>query len=189
MYHSPLYQILCILIITVTCHCYAISSSSSVIPAYQAPMQSVHSPHLQHARSRILMDSRIPTTTGLILAQRVGQQRPQLPVPLKRSAADERRSLEQLSPKRFFDFLTDPSLLITILHSLEVAYWTFPFGFVLTPVINFFRVPNRRSLDPGSRSGRGRRSTANEERLKMIHMRLLNSLSNSGMYGVDNGQR
>lgn len=63
----------------------------------------------------------------------------------------ERRQLESLSPKRFFDFITDPSLLITVLHSLEVAYWTFPFGFLLKPVINFFRVPNRRSLEtPGA---------------------------------------
>lgn len=61
-----------------------------------------------------------------------------------------RQSLESLSPKRFFDFITDPSLLITILHSLEVAYWTFPFGFLLKPIINFFRVPNRRSLDSRS---------------------------------------
>ena len=61
-----------------------------------------------------------------------------------------RQSLESLSPKRFFDFITDPSLLITILHSLEVAYWTFPFGFLLKPIINFFRVPNRRSLDSSS---------------------------------------
>lgn len=60
------------------------------------------------------------------------------------------RQLESLSPKRFFDFITDPSLLITVLHSLEVAYWTFPFGFLLKPVINFFRVPNRRSLDSPS---------------------------------------
>jgi hypothetical protein len=58
--------------------------------------------------------------------------------------SDAMPSMESLSPKRFFDFLTDPSLLITVLHSLEVAYWTFPFGFILTPVINFFRVPNRR---------------------------------------------
>lgn len=62
----------------------------------------------------------------------------------ERTVRSEMPSLESLSPKRFFDFLTDPSLLITVLHSLEVAYWTFPFGFILTPVINFFRVPNRR---------------------------------------------
>ena len=43
------------------------------------------------------------------------------------------------------DFLTDPSLLVTILHSLEVAYWSTPLGFVLMPIINFFRVPNKRS--------------------------------------------
>jgi len=66
----------------------------------------------------------------------------------KSARADAMPSLESLSPKRFFDFITDPSLLITVLHSLEVAYWTFPFGFILTPVINFFRVPNRkRSLE------------------------------------------
>ncbi|KAI1307216.1 hypothetical protein HDE_00828 [Halotydeus destructor] len=48
------------------------------------------------------------------------------------------------SPRRLFDFLTDPSLIITILHSLEVAYWNLPGGFLLMPVINFFRVPNKR---------------------------------------------
>lgn len=42
------------------------------------------------------------------------------------------------------DFLADPSMFVTILHSLEVAYWSLPFGFVLMPIINFFRVPNRR---------------------------------------------
>lgn len=67
-----------------------------------------------------------------------------------RSMKIEPRQLEALSPKRFFDFITDPSLLITVLHSLEVAYWTFPFGFLLKPIINFFRVPNRRSLDYSS---------------------------------------
>jgi len=61
------------------------------------------------------------------------------------SKADKRIISEQVSPRRLFDFVTDPSLIITILHSLEVAYWTFPFGFLLMPVINFFRVPNKRS--------------------------------------------
>ena len=42
-------------------------------------------------------------------------------------------------------FVTDPALLVTILHSLEVAYWTMPFGFLLQPIINLFRMPNRRS--------------------------------------------
>lgn len=42
------------------------------------------------------------------------------------------------------DFLGDPALLVTILHSLEIAYWSLPFGFVLSPIINFFRIPNRR---------------------------------------------
>lgn len=59
--------------------------------------------------------------------------------------ADKRVIAEAVSPRRLFDFVTDPSLLITILHSLEVAYWTFPFGFLLMPVINFFRVPNKRN--------------------------------------------
>ena len=41
-------------------------------------------------------------------------------------------------------FVTDPALLVTILHSLEVAYWTLPFGMVVKPIINLFRIPNRR---------------------------------------------
>lgn len=44
-------------------------------------------------------------------------------------------------------FVTDPALLVTILHSLEVAYWTLPFGFIIKPIINLFRMPNRRSDD------------------------------------------
>lgn len=44
------------------------------------------------------------------------------------------------------DFLADPSLLVTILHSLEIAYWSLPLGFVLMPIINFFRIPNRRRM-------------------------------------------
>lgn len=44
-------------------------------------------------------------------------------------------------------FITDPSLLVTILHSLEIAYWTLPFGFILTPIMNIFRMPNRRRND------------------------------------------
>lgn len=44
-------------------------------------------------------------------------------------------------------FVTDPALLVTILHSLEVAYWTLPFGFIMKPIINLFRMPNRRSDD------------------------------------------
>ena len=45
-------------------------------------------------------------------------------------------------------FLTDPALLVTILHSLEIAYWTLPFGFILSPIMNLFRIPNRR-MDTG----------------------------------------
>jgi len=93
-------------------------------------------------------------------------------------------SIESLSPKRFFDFITDPSLLITVLHSLEVAYWTFPFGFVLSPIINFFRVPNRRrSLEdkqtwkPFSHdTSLNRRMSPQEEQLNMLYARFLQSL-------------
>lgn len=49
------------------------------------------------------------------------------------------------SPRQL-DFLADPSLLVTILHSLEIAYWSLPLGFVLMPLINFFRIPNRRRM-------------------------------------------
>jgi hypothetical protein len=103
-------------------------------------------------------------------------------ISIRRSGAEKRSSLEQLSPKRFFDFLTDPSLLITVLHSLEVAYWTFPFGFVLTPVINFFRVPNRRSLD--AKSGRRKRSSLNDPKLKLLHVQLMKSIEKAEKYGL-----
>ncbi len=63
--------------------------------------------------------------------------------------------LKLLSPQRhdkiekrsITAFVTDPALLVTILHSLEVAYWTLPFGFILTPIINLFRMPNRRRME------------------------------------------
>lgn len=43
------------------------------------------------------------------------------------------------------DFMLDPSLFVSILHTFEVAYWTMPFGFLLMPILNIFRVPNKRS--------------------------------------------
>lgn len=46
-------------------------------------------------------------------------------------------------------FVTDPALLVTILHSLEVAYWTLPFGVIFKPIMNLFRMPNRR-MDTGN---------------------------------------
>ena len=58
---------------------------------------------------------------------------------------NQRRQADAVSPRFIFDFLTDPSLVVTILHTLEVAYWTLPLGFLLMPIINFFRVPNRRN--------------------------------------------
>jgi len=57
----------------------------------------------------------------------------------------EPRGADPFSPRFIFDFLTDPSLVVTILHTLEVAYWTLPLGFLLMPIMNFFRVPNRRT--------------------------------------------
>ena len=50
-----------------------------------------------------------------------------------------------IEPRSITAFVTDPALLVTILHSLEIAYWTLPFGFILTPIINLFRMPNRRT--------------------------------------------
>lgn len=47
--------------------------------------------------------------------------------------------------QEIFGFLSDPSLIVTLLYTLEIAYWTLPLGFFLTPFINFFRVPNRRN--------------------------------------------
>lgn len=78
-----------------------------------------------------------------------------------------------IQPRRLFDFITDPSLLITVLHSLEVAYWTFPMGFALSPIINFFRVPNRRS-DHG-KIKRKKRSVLGHE-LTASYVKLLQSL-------------
>lgn len=48
-------------------------------------------------------------------------------------------------PRLTLDFMLDPSLFVSILHTFEVAYWTLPFGFLLMPILNIFRVPNRRS--------------------------------------------
>ena len=189
----PRHQIVCasllvIILISYQCrtassliHPAAASSSSPLVPA----SHSVNSVHLQQARSRILLDKLIRVPSRLIAAQRTGQQVP-APLNFKRSGVEARSSLEQLSPKRFFDFLTDPSLLITVLHSLEVAYWTFPFGFVLTPVINFFRVPNRRSLQL---SDRKKRSALNEDRLKLMHLRLLKSMIEAEAYSMDKKQK
>lgn len=53
-------------------------------------------------------------------------------------------SRDKIEPRGLTAFVTDPALLVTILHSLEIAYWTLPFGFILTPIINLFRMPNRR---------------------------------------------
>ena len=69
----------------------------------------------------------------------------------------QNRGADAVSSRGLFDFMTDPSLVVTILHTLEVAYWTLPLGFLLMPIINFFRVPNRRN-------GRlNRRVSANEK--------------------------
>ena len=54
---------------------------------------------------------------------------------------------DKIEKRSITAFVTDPALLVTILHSLEIAYWTLPFGFILTPIINLFRMPNRRRMD------------------------------------------
>jgi hypothetical protein len=54
------------------------------------------------------------------------------------------RNKDVMSSRALFNFITDPSLAVTILYTLEIAYWTLPLGFLLMPIINFFRVPNRR---------------------------------------------
>ncbi|KAF7491062.1 hypothetical protein SSS_08334 [Sarcoptes scabiei] len=66
-----------------------------------------------------------------------------------------RARIDKIEPRsglsRITAFVTDPALLVTILHSLEVAYWTMPLGFLLNPLINLFRIPNRR-MDLNSQS-------------------------------------
>lgn len=57
------------------------------------------------------------------------------------------KSAPKMEARSITAFVTDPALLVTILHSLEVAYWTLPFGFILTPIINLFRMPNRRRIE------------------------------------------
>ena len=51
---------------------------------------------------------------------------------------------ESLEPRILLDFIADPSIFVTMLSLLEQMYLTVPFGFLLKPVVNFFRVPNRR---------------------------------------------
>ena len=51
---------------------------------------------------------------------------------------------DQIESRILLDFLADPSIFVTMLSSLEQMYMTFPFGFLLKPIVNFFRVPNRR---------------------------------------------
>lgn len=172
----------------ISCQCDATSSSSpSLHPAAVASSSSsssfatlLHSS--QQPRSRPLLQSLMPVASPSS-GSPAHMSGPQVLV-ARRSEAEARNSLEQLSPKRFFDFLTDPSLLITVLHSLEVAYWTFPFGFILTPVINFFRVPNKRSLESMRKSERVKRET--HDRLKMLHLRLLKSMAKAETYKRSN---
>lgn len=51
---------------------------------------------------------------------------------------------DQLEGRILLDFFADPSVFVTMLSFLEQMYLTFPFGFLLKPLVNFFRVPNRR---------------------------------------------
>jgi len=67
----------------------------------------------------------------------VGKLREKLLQIFRRKDVAQRRQL--------LDFFADPSLVVSILHTLEVAYWTLPFGFILTPLLNLLRMPNRRS--------------------------------------------
>ncbi|KAI2797851.1 hypothetical protein RDWZM_000882 [Blomia tropicalis] len=69
-------------------------------------------------------------------------------------------------------FVTDPALLVTILHSLEVAYWTLPFGFILSPIINLFRMPNKRSYIGGPFSAKKPKVRMNEAELKHFYQLL-----------------
>ena len=52
--------------------------------------------------------------------------------------------LDQLEARLFLDFIADPSIFVTMLNSLEQMYLTLPFGWLLKPIVNFFRIPNRR---------------------------------------------
>lgn len=174
----PTSSLLISVILISSCPCEATSFVTSPL-AESSSSASLEAPErhniVQHAlRSRSLLHHVMPLhTRNKVLSERLG-------ITGLRSGPEPRTSLEQLSPKRFFDFLTDPSLLITVLHSLEVAYWTFPFGFVLTPVINFFRVPNRRSLDIMSKSNvRPKRSNVDAIQLQRVHQRLVNSMEHA----------
>ena len=80
---------------------------------------------------------------------------------------------DRASARGMFDFMTDPSLVVTILHTLEVAYWTLPMGFLLMPIINFFRVPNRRS----GRSGESQPRMGTKEELRRTLDRFYTILS------------
>lgn len=52
----------------------------------------------------------------------------------------------ELEPRILLDFITDPSVFVTMLNQLEQMYLAFPFplAIILKPFINFFRIPNRR---------------------------------------------
>lgn len=172
----PTSSLLISFILITSCLCKASSFATSQL-AESSSLTSSETPERHPVvaplavRSRSLLHHVMPLhMRNKLIAERSGNAG-------SRPGPAARTSLEQLSPKRFFDFLTDPSLLITVLHSLEVAYWTFPFGFVLTPVINFFRVPNRRSLDVMSKSNlRSKRSNVDAWQLQRSHQRLLNSI-------------
>lgn len=86
---------------------------------------------------------------------------------------------DAIQPRMFFDMFSDPSLIVTILYTLEVAYWTLPLGYLLMPLINFFRVPNRRRMDGGQLAGQPLNVAANDlaELRSWWHDLLLDSAS------------
>lgn len=54
--------------------------------------------------------------------------------------------IDHLEPRVLLDFIADPAVFVTMLNHLEQMYLTFPFpfGILLKPIVNFFRVPNKR---------------------------------------------
>lgn len=50
------------------------------------------------------------------------------------------RKLEKRSVQTIFD----PQVWIAIIYTLESVFMSVPFGFIIGPLANFFRVPNRR---------------------------------------------
>ena len=145
-------------------------SSSHQLPS--TPNGFVTNQHQQLLNDTNTTDSIIVENRDRLVDKRSSQS------VLSQSQLAERRTIiaDAVSPRRLFDFVTDPSLIITILHSLEVAYWSFPFGFMLMPVINFFRVPNKRiGKDTTSSSQSLLNNVGNSNSMRPSSMMTLNS--------------